>query len=323
MISIIVPVYNVEKYLNRCIESILNQTYKNFELILVNDGSTDKSRQICEKYQAEDNRVIVINQQNKGVSAARNVGLEIAKGEYIAFVDSDDYIERDMYESLINDCKNKNSDITVCGFYQLRPNSKRNELFIKNESFIMNSIDCINKFFEDDYIKDLMYAPWNKLFKRKVIGNIRFNEELSMGEDILFIFECLEKCNFIFFNTESKYNYIYRENSAMREKFSEKRLDYIKAFDCMEKICLERYPNIINSVRKQCFYHKLNCCRNMIINSNYKKVYDIEYKKMILYIEENKKSVFYKMNYKRKMDYILVRYLPSSYIFINKFLKLK
>lgn len=322
MISIIVPVYNVEKYLERCIESILSQTYKNFELIIINDGSSDKSIDICEKYKAIDSRIIFINQSNKGVSAARNVGLDIAKGDYVAFVDSDDYIENDMYEILINSIEGNNADISVCGFYELRPNNKRNELFIKKESFIMKSEDCINKFFEENYIKDLMYAPWNKLFKRKVIGDIRFNEKLSMGEDILFIFECLGNCNSIFFNNKSKYNYIYRENSAMRAEFSEKRFDYIKAFDYMEKICLERYPNLIKSVKKQCFYHKLNCCRKIILNSNHNEIYDIEFKKMLLYIEENKKIVFRKMNYKRKIDYILVRYLRSSNIFINKFLKL-
>lgn len=117
-ISIIVPVYNVEKYLSQCIESIINQNHKNIEIILVNDGSTDKSGDICDKYSLKDNRIKVIHKKNEGVSIARNTGLKVATGEYIAFVDGDDLVDKDIYTRLINVINNSKYDLVMCRFYR-------------------------------------------------------------------------------------------------------------------------------------------------------------------------------------------------------------
>ena len=115
-ITIVVPIYNAEKYLERCIKSILDQTYENLEIILVNDGSTDKSLEICEKFKAEDNRIIIINKENGGVSSARNKGIDAATGKFIIFIDADDYIEKEMFEVLEEDLFKNNVDISMCGF---------------------------------------------------------------------------------------------------------------------------------------------------------------------------------------------------------------
>ena len=122
LISIIVPIYNVEKYLKKCIDSIINQTYKNLEIILVDDGSPDNCGKICDEYAKKDNRIKVIHKENGGVSSARNVGVENATGEYIGFVDSDDYIEKDMYEVLINNLKKENADISIISNYEVYKN---------------------------------------------------------------------------------------------------------------------------------------------------------------------------------------------------------
>ena len=119
-ISVIVPVYNVEKYLRKCIESILNQTFREFELILVDDGSTDSSGKICDEYALKDSRIKVIHKENGGASSARNAGLDVAKGEYIGFVDSDDWIEMDMYGELYRLIKENNTDISVCGINNIK-----------------------------------------------------------------------------------------------------------------------------------------------------------------------------------------------------------
>ena len=118
-ISVIVPVYNVEQYLERCVDSIINQTYKNLEIILVNDGSTDNSGQLCDKLAKKDNRIRVIHKENGGLSDARNVGIDEAKSDLIGFIDSDDYIDEDMYELLINNMKNANADLSMCGHYDV------------------------------------------------------------------------------------------------------------------------------------------------------------------------------------------------------------
>lgn len=118
-LSIIVPIYNVEKYLPRCIESILNQTFREFELILINDGSTDNCKEICEKYKKIDSRIIVVNKKNGGVSSARNFGIDISRGEYIGFVDPDDFIDANMYEILFNTANSYNSDMVICDYYKV------------------------------------------------------------------------------------------------------------------------------------------------------------------------------------------------------------
>lgn len=124
MISIIVPVYNVEKYLDRCVQSILIQSFKRFELILVNDGSTDNSFEICQKYRKKDSRVILISQENKGLSAARNTGLNNAHGDYICFIDSDDFIEKDYLKLLLNNLKSNNADISICEYFSSNEKGK-------------------------------------------------------------------------------------------------------------------------------------------------------------------------------------------------------
>ena len=126
-ISVIVPVYNVEKYLRKCIESILNQTFREFELILVDDGSTDSSGKICDEYALKDSRIKVIHKENGGASSARNAGLDVAKGEYIGFVDSDDWIEMDMYGELYRLIKENNTDISVCGINNIKDIKYKNE----------------------------------------------------------------------------------------------------------------------------------------------------------------------------------------------------
>lgn len=150
-ISIVVPIYNVEKYLDQCVKSIINQTYKNLEIILVNDGSIDNSGKICDKYKRQDNRVIVIHKENGGSSDARNVGIQIATGKYIGFVDSDDYIEKDMYEFLYNNMINENADISCCNRFLLWSNKK--QIYGEKKYYaVMNSKEAIKKSCEIGYI---------------------------------------------------------------------------------------------------------------------------------------------------------------------------
>ena len=128
-ISVIVPVYNVEQYLERCVDSIINQTYKNLEIILVNDGSTDNSGQLCDELAKKDDRIRVIHKKNGGLSDARNVGIDEAESELIGFIDSDDYIDEDMYELLINNMKNANADLSMCGHFDVYNNVPEAQYF--------------------------------------------------------------------------------------------------------------------------------------------------------------------------------------------------
>jgi len=132
LISIIVPIYNVEIYLEKCLNSIINQTYKNIEILLINDGSSDNSLRICKKYQKKDKRIVLINKKNGGLSSARNAGIDKASGNYLLFIDSDDYIEIDMIEKLYNNIKSNNADISICNFFITKKNKDRKNKSCKN-----------------------------------------------------------------------------------------------------------------------------------------------------------------------------------------------
>ena len=146
-ISIVVPIYNVEKYVKKCIESLIKQTYKNIEIILVDDGSTDSSAEIIDEYANKDSRIIAIHQKNKGVSSARNTGLKAARGEYIGFVDPDDYVDCQMYEVMVNKLQASLADLVVCGYSKIWESSKKTEKFCLTDK-IVSAKNCLNDLFD-------------------------------------------------------------------------------------------------------------------------------------------------------------------------------
>lgn len=179
-ISIIVPVYNSEKWLKRCLESIINQTYKNIEIIIINDGSTDNSEEICKEYSIKDQRIRIFNKKNTGVSNTRNYGIHISNGEYIQFVDSDDWLENDTCEKLLEYMKENNADLSVCGF-----NIYSNNTIIRKPVLPYRILNIREK--QDDliFLDKILNSPCNKLYKRRLITDL-FNEGLSLGEDLIF-----------------------------------------------------------------------------------------------------------------------------------------
>lgn len=177
MVSIIVPIYNTAKMLECCLSSIVNQTYKDIEIILVNDASTDGSYEIAKKFAEKDKRIRLFNRPHKGVSAARNFGLDVAKGEYIQFIDSDDYVELNMIEVMLNKLIEENADIVVCNY--THPSIKN---YASDEIFDTTKVEDCLRFYQ---ITFAAHIPWNKLYKREIIKT-RFDEEVSFSEDDLF-----------------------------------------------------------------------------------------------------------------------------------------
>lgn len=219
MVSVIVPVYNSEKYLSRCIESILNQTYDNIELILINDGSNDQSGKICDQYANKYNHIIVIHKKNSGVSDSRNEGIKISSGEYLQFVDSDDYIDENMIELLIRAIKQDDSDLIICGYKR-----KGSIMGITEISFNQSRTFSYNQFikiFDNLYLKYLINPPWNKLYKAKIIkdNRIYFDSYFDLGEDLLFNIEVIKKSNIFSIDSSCPYCYIqYQGNSSLATK---------------------------------------------------------------------------------------------------------
>lgn len=193
LISVIVPIYKVEDYLEQCIDSIVNQTYKNLEIILVDDGSPDRCPQICDEYAAKDNRIKVIHQENGGLSAARNAGLDIATGEYIAFVDSDDWVEKEMYEHLMSLTLKYTVDVATCAVNSVVGTKNTKCKPVEQTENVYKSNDLFDKLFKDAY--NVKSEVWNKVYSRQIIGDLRFKvgqiyEDLYFDR-ILFSRNCL------------------------------------------------------------------------------------------------------------------------------------
>jgi glycosyltransferase involved in cell wall biosynthesis len=212
-LSIIVPVYKVEKYLPKCIESILAQTFTDFELILIDDGSPDRCGKICDEYAAEDSRIVVIHQKNQGVSAARNAGLDIAKGSYIGFVDSDDWIAPEMYQILYSTITAKHCDLVVCGSIQ------RSE----DGAFLVRDFQSEGSYTREQLLKAMYSVPnplggvlWNKLFRAEIVGKLRFREDLRNCEDGLFLTESMFATDSGIKIPDALYNVVQRDFSASR-----------------------------------------------------------------------------------------------------------
>ena len=236
LVSIIIPIYNVEKYLEQCIKSLINQTYRNLEIILINDGSTDKSTKICEKYKNQDNRIVFINKKNGGAASAKNEGLKIAKGDYITFVDSDDFIEPDMIEYMVNTIKKYNSDIIQCSFTNLYKNTER----FKQDKIVEQKIS--SKDFLELFLKKWDSSLfWNKLFKREVIENVFFKEGRCI-DDEFFTYKCVINSKSIVTSNKIVYNYRMRKSGVMKSESSQKqilkdRVDYLyERYEIVRKI---------------------------------------------------------------------------------------
>ena len=216
LISIIIPVYQAEKYIERSLKSILNQTYKNIEIILVNDGSTDKSVEIIKKYMENDERIKLLNQTNQGAGAARNNGLDVATGTYIGFVDSDDWIEPDMYEYLYKIIKKENADIAACDFISTnRTDSKINNKEPEKLKS-MNQEELMKFFFRVNGEKSF-YAVWNMLYKKSVIEGCRFPEG-KITEDLLFNYWAYSNCKKYVLSNQKKYYYFFNPRGVTRKE---------------------------------------------------------------------------------------------------------
>jgi glycosyltransferase involved in cell wall biosynthesis len=211
-LSIIVPVYNADKTLVTCVNSILNQTYKNLECILINDGSTDNSAVICDELEKKDCRVKVVHQKNAGVSVARNNGLRIATGEWIGFVDSDDYIEKEMYFVLLSNAKKYSVRISICGF-SIVENNKKSTIRISNKK--ITSKKAIQNMKKKKYIAG---GPCNKLFHKSIIENTFFPSNIHFGEDTFFLVEAFHKVQYVAITTSAFYVYIKNNTSLSHRK---------------------------------------------------------------------------------------------------------
>ena len=258
-VSIVVPCYGVEKYLNRCIESLINQTLRDIEIILVDDGSPDKVPEMCDEWAKMDSRIKVIHKQNAGLGFARNSGLDCARGEYIAFVDSDDYIDLAMYNTLYDIAKNKDLDAVFCGFEkEYAENKFRNiqecseyiEFANENVKRLIPDFVASSPYCKREYKYEM--SVWHSLYKREIIEDnaIKFVSERDfVSEDIPFQIDFLEHAKKISFIPDVLYHYCYN-NGSLSKKISREKFDKIKAlYNLLERKCLVYDPKALRAKR--------------------------------------------------------------------------
>ena len=228
-ISVIVPVYKVEKTLDKCVESIIGQTYKNLEIILVDDGSPDNCPAMCDGWAEKDSRIRVIHKENGGVSSARNAALDIATGDCIGFVDSDDWIEPEMYSSLIQKISESGKNIALCSYYAVEISGERNECRCVADKEVLD---------KDDYFRFIVLGGdggyiWNRLYDADILKEVRFDEDIWYSEDLLFNFKTAQKSNGAAILDKIEYNYVQKRIKEQAWVMNDHSFDSMTAFEIM------------------------------------------------------------------------------------------
>ena len=304
MISVIIPVYNLENYIEQCIKSVINQTYANLEIIIIDDGSTDNSGNICDLWQKQDNRISVIHKKNSGLSDARNIGLDLAKGDYISFVDGDDWIHPQMYEILLRYYENENIDMVCCKLVKVEEKTINdfNNVDIDGKYAILTPTDALL----DLSITDV--TACNKLYKRKLFNQIRYPHG-RYHEDEWVIHRLLYECNKIVSTDAGLYYYMMREGSITHTFSKNRVLDGVEAY-------IDRVNFVIEKEWKTVQMRMVKDCLNHIIwayyqeNSN-KRKWHLHMKKY--YRKIVKKAVKNKIMLNREL--IIFALSPRLYIY--------
>ena len=254
LISVIVPIYKVEKYLDRCIDSITSQTYKNLEIILVDDGSPDSCPQMCDAFAAGDTRIKVIHKENGGLSDARNAGLKIAAGQYISFIDSDDWIEPEMYERMVRAMNRDKSDIAACSVRMVWEDGSQTQMLIQTPDRVLDRSKAQKALLLEDLLKQ---PVWYKLYKRECVKNILFDVG-RCHEDVYWSYKAVGAAERVSLIAYVGYNYLQRNDSIMGAGYSLKRLDALKAYCRRYEYMKKEFPELadmaLKSIWLRCMY---------------------------------------------------------------------
>lgn len=305
LVSIIIPIYNVQKYLKKCLDSVINQKYKNLEIILINDGSTDNSLDIAINYKNTDKRIKLFSQTNQGLSAARNTGLKNATGKYITFVDSDDYITPD-YVSYMYDLLKRNnfkSSLAICSLMNIFEKSGKQVNMGNGLECTLSGKECIKKMCYQDLVDTCAYA---KLGSRELYKNFSFPTG-KVFEDIGTTYKLFEKCKTVECGFKPKYYYYIRSNSITTRKFDNSKLNLIEMTDKMAKDVIQFYPDLSKAVLRRQVYSRFSTLNQTLEakkSSNIKRIQ----RNLIDYIKKNGKQIVSDPNVSKrdKLAYIIL-----------------
>lgn len=257
LISIIVPVYKVEKYLRRCVDSILAQTYQNIEVLLIDDGSPDNSGEICDEYAEKDSRVRAFHKPNGGVSSARNLGLKEANGEYIGFVDADDYIDKTMYEVLLGNLIKENADISICSYNQEDSNGVFHKHWPHDDYLTIIGDRQIEYLISNQYYT---CSCWDRLFKKELLKDFWFDESKKVYEDLLFLYEVAKKSSKTVFTSSPLYNYCNNDGTSVaRSLFDDRKMDIINVSQYILNDISVSKPSLMRVAKREFVRNNLMC----------------------------------------------------------------
>lgn len=321
LISIIIPVYNVQEYVEACLFSVMGQTYPNLEIIAVDDGSTDDSGKICEKFADKDERITVIHKSNGGLSSARNAGTDIAKGDYICYIDSDDAIDPSFTEKLYDICAGEECDMAVCGIRYGHPEMEDETNSAGGcKTKVVSGVDLLWDFYGGEHIP--ITVAWNKMYRRDLIGDIRYPEG-RIHEDEATTFKYLYKAKRVGWTNEKLYHYTMRSGSIMQSEFNPKRLQILDAYaDRRDFYKTNADSGDQNAERllireEYCYLSEI-----LLMYGKVKKVLpdrkDLVKTLFDRYKKEYKQSTRRKWNAKRRIFYMVSRIFPGLYYGIKK-----
>lgn len=266
LISVIVPIYKVERYLDRCVQSIVDQSYKHLEIILVDDGSPDHCPSMCDAWAARDSRIKVIHKENGGLSDARNAGMAIAGGEYIGFIDSDDYISPAMYQLLLERLQVDGSDISACGVDMVYEDGSAHQMLTPEDSCVLSAEAAVEAVVRESWLKQ---PVWYKLYKAELVRDIRFPVG-KYHEDIFWTWQAVARAQKVSIFDTPCYYYVQRSGSIMAEKYTPRRLDAIEAKQQRLAYLIKEYPRIAEYARKDlafsCMYHGQLAIRDLDVS---------------------------------------------------------
>lgn len=285
LISVVVPVYKVEKYIDKCINSIINQTYKNLEIILVDDGSPDNCGNICDEYAKKDNRINVIHKENGGLSDARNVGIEASKGKYITFIDSDDYISDNYINFLYKLIVEYKADISIGKHYVLYNNTEINTA--TGKKYELEPKQALEMMLYGD---DLDVSAWAKLYKKELFESVRYPKG-RLFEDAATTYKLIDLSKKIIFSSEPIYYYVMRSDSISNKSFNDKKMDLITSTNEMTCYIGEKYNDLKKACDRRLMYSYLSTLTQLAKSDESTPNYNKYKNELMNYIKENRKRV--------------------------------
>lgn len=316
LVSVIIPAYNCERYIVKSVSSVLNQTYSNIEIIIIDDGSTDNTPMLCDELEVLHSNIVVVHKKNEGVSVARNVGLRHATGEYIVFIDADDEMMPDMVSFLLENIESEKADISICGVRIIEPDGRMMDEFGTGKKEVLQSEEALKRMLLG---MNFNTGLWTKMFRKHTIKDVLFEKGIRMHEDKYFIFRALLTSKVIVIEDVSKYIYVRNDASVTKRAFNDRWFDISIITEKIQNDILKFRPGLASAV----YFHSLQnyyVLLNMVARKKeIKRQYNTQFHKVLeLYKKLPVECISQTKSISRKVNFLLLKYCPSIYCWLKR-----